>query len=859
MMDPFSAIGFASNVLTFIDYGWKLFTETRAIYDSSATADDLTVEAITKHLTQLSSAITQSPVYGQELQEIAQTCQQVADDLHAVLQKLKLPLRFSLILSRKRKKFESFLLAVRKVWSKSEVEAFTGRLFKLQLSLLVRINWMLLNESSDVRRGIARLEKVNQLMLVQNDGNLTSLRNEAAQYVKHLQNDRLLDEFGKMQELMAQSKQFIYETAQETSSLMRSLSARLSELEQCTKNAQKHSAFLKSLYYDAIQYRHDNIDEAHAKTFGWVLSSKSSTFVEWLRNDGNLFWIQGKAGSGKSTLVKFLYQSREMRRHLCSWAGTKQLVVAKYFFWNSGTTLQKSQEGLLRSLLFEILRACPELIDLVYLDRHENDGLGTTVDSWTRRELMRTFEKLAGARLSTRFFFLIDGLDEYKGDTLELVETVYKLASLPEVKVCTSSRPWTQFVNAFGDDEKSVIKLEDLTKGDIQSYVFDRLQSNKYFQELTSDVSAYKAIANEVVARAQGVFLWVVLVVRSLLEGATYADSFTDMYARLEAFPKDLDAYFRHIIDDIPAIYRRRTALTLRIALDADRPLPLSTYYFVDELTADPWFALKLDRIGGTSFEFNRIRRRMTARLDGRCKGLLEVVPNNLLDGPLRSRQVEFMHRTVKDFLLSIGTESVTLEALPEDFDSYSILCHAFLAETKFTNSNPIKPARDFARYAALVKEEDIEAKKIDLAIYDIEKEYNDDPGLRGRGAGFVQLAHESGLLWYVRREQTENSNQPVSTSLRNVIYMLGNREAVEAGRLPATIRCLLESARKQDADSICEVVTEFSTKWVSEHEHSAPLGQQIREIEELFERLGYTPNDHSGSGKLQSSGSRVR
>ena len=143
-MDPFSAIGFASNVLTFIDFGWRLFTETRAIYDSSATVEDLTIETITKNLTQLSSAIAQSPLHWQELQEIARSCQQVADDLHAVLQKLKLPLRFSLTLSRKRKKFESFLLAVRKVWSKSEIEAFTGRLFKLQLSLLVRINWMLL-------------------------------------------------------------------------------------------------------------------------------------------------------------------------------------------------------------------------------------------------------------------------------------------------------------------------------------------------------------------------------------------------------------------------------------------------------------------------------------------------------------------------------------------------------------------------------------------------------------------------------------------------------------------------------------------------------------------------------------------
>ncbi|TRX88511.1 hypothetical protein FHL15_010626 [Xylaria flabelliformis] len=318
----------------------------------------------------------------------------------------------------------------------------------------------------------------------------------------------------------------------------------------------------------------------------------------------------------------------------------------------------------------------------------------------------------------------------YKGDALELLGTIQRLDCLPDTKVCTSSRPWTQFLDISGGNKQFLMKLEDLTRNDVHRYVFDRLFTNK---------------------------------------------------RRLTDFPEDLETYFQRMIDDIPEVHRFRTALTLRIALAADGPLPLSTYYFIDELLSDPNFSLKIKRRVVTEMEYNAIRRRMTARLDGRCRGLLEAVIVRNLDAPWQNRHVDFLHRTVKDFLSSPGTESVTLSTAPDLFDPYSTLSHAFLAETKLTRGNLMGPVEDFANYAALMKEIDIEPTRIDFAIYNIEAEFKSFVSYNKlRSKDFYKIVRTQGL---------ENSARGDTLCghliLKEAISLPNNTEVVESVTAP--------------------------------------------------------------------------
>ncbi|KAB8228167.1 uncharacterized protein BDW43DRAFT_316146 [Aspergillus alliaceus] len=66
------------------------------------------------------------------------------------------------------------------------------------------------------------------------------------------------------------------------------------------------------------------------------------------------FWIKGKAGSGKSTIMKFVFQQT-----LTSKDGRD--VNISFFFNARGEELEKTTPGMYRSLLFQLLEFVPEL------------------------------------------------------------------------------------------------------------------------------------------------------------------------------------------------------------------------------------------------------------------------------------------------------------------------------------------------------------------------------------------------------------------------------------------------------------------------------------------------------------------
>lgn len=55
-------------------------------------------------------------------------------------------------------------------------------------------------------------------------------------------------------------------------------------------------------------------------------------------------------------------------------------------------------------------------------------------------------------------------------------------------------------------------------------------------------------LTKELVERAQGFFLWVYLVIRSIFQGLTNADKISDLERRVANLPADLETYFRHML-----------------------------------------------------------------------------------------------------------------------------------------------------------------------------------------------------------------------------------------------------------------------------------------------------------------------
>ena len=412
------------------------------------------------------------------------------------------------------------------------------------------------------------------------------------------------------------------------------LSSKLEELKDIAERSATEYRILESLRYHRMEARQEKIIDAHAQTFKWIFDSSSqlsskANFVEWLTNGNDIFWITGKAGSGKSTLMKFLSHHRSSTSALQRWAGDKELITATFYFWYAGTELQKSQQGLLQSLLHGLLSQCPEIMPQVISKRWELCTRTQYTDSrWTRAELLDAFAQLSNQHtLKKRFCFFIDGLDEYDGDHSEVVDLVQGFARSRDIKVCLSSRPWNVFTRAFGLGSHPKFHLEDLTQQDIKSYVQDTLGGNKLFCQLAEgkDSARCRELENGVVCRAQGVFLWVFLVVRSLMEGLTNADRITDLERRLESLPTDLEAYFRHMLENIEEFYVQQTVQTFHVALQAVEPLSLMTYAMMDELEENPRYAIELPVQQMTTTDIESQCQDMKLRINARCKDLLQI------------------------------------------------------------------------------------------------------------------------------------------------------------------------------------------------------------------------------------------
>lgn len=421
----------------------------------------------------------------------------------------------------------------------------------------------------------------------------------------------------------------------------------------------KEQAFLRSLDFPSRAHRSNDISAAHEESFGWILDgaegqasssppeeAKHPSFREWLRSGDGIFWISGKAGSGKSTLMKWLMDQEPLLREVKHWAGSRKGAVAAHYFWAAGSEMQKSQKGLIQALLYQALGACPELIPEICSTRWAATSLCDSENSkdWPLRELFGVFRALATRdNLPVRFCFLIDGADEYDGDHFELCAFLKDISTSKNLKLCISSRPWNVFEDAFGALAFRKIYIHDLTRQDILSYVQCELSRHSQWGEPYFTAEQMRFIVNTVTDRATGVFLWVFLAVRSLRKGLVNGDTFFDLQRQLERLPTDLEPFFKHMLDIVGDDYSEHMGRLLRIATNAKRSLHLQFYHMQENELADVDYALHMPIEAYTPGEIQARLAQCGRRINARCGGLLEI----------KEGRVEFLHRTVRDFLLT--------------------------------------------------------------------------------------------------------------------------------------------------------------------------------------------------------------
>ncbi|PNP76046.1 hypothetical protein FNYG_10604 [Fusarium nygamai] len=260
------------------------------------------------------------------------------------------------------------------------------------------------------------------------------------------------------------------------------------------------------------------------------------SFNSWLKSDDKLFYIQGKPGSGKSTLIKFILNQSQTRRLIHEWS--PDAIVISYFFWKIGSEEQNSIKGLWCSLLYQRLQDQQHLI-LSTLQHFRHLSLHSEYHDWSIKDLQDVWNYVA--KLDTRHICMfIDGMDEVRDQDgfSKLAQSIQLLSQPPRTKMCVSTRPEAQIVRWVRTTNAEGILLEDLTRFDMLQFVRDR------FRQLlpNSQVSRKRSqdLRRELVDKAQGVFLWLHLATRSIIEGIENDDSEDMLFARLNALPGDL-------------------------------------------------------------------------------------------------------------------------------------------------------------------------------------------------------------------------------------------------------------------------------------------------------------------------------
>jgi hypothetical protein len=412
----------------------------------------------------------------------------------------------------------------------------------------------------------------------------------------------------------------------------------LSALTRVEKERHLQLHLVDHLSFEAQADREYRIAKAYSETFQWIFSKPDeqgdrhwSNFVTWLEGDeDHLYWITGKAGSGKSTLMKYILHEERCLKHLQVWAGNNTpLILARFYFWNSGSQSQMSSEGLLRSIIHDALKQSPHLAPILFPSRWRRYELfGSNTHPWTLVELMHAFENLVVSSGTKRFklCLFVDGLDEFDGDHHEMINLFKRAVSFPNVKACLSSRPWVIFEEAFV--RRPSIMLQDLTYPDIIRYTTENFHRNSGFSALRRREPEFAAsLVENLVKKACGVFLWVTLVVKSLLTGLSNYDRIADLQRRLDGFPTDLEDFYQKIFNSIEPEYVEHACQLFRLAGEARSNLTALALSFADEEDDDLLFK---SQVGPLAMEELSDRNEATKRrLNSRCKGLLEVASDN--------------------------------------------------------------------------------------------------------------------------------------------------------------------------------------------------------------------------------------
>ncbi|KAI3318545.1 hypothetical protein HD806DRAFT_526288 [Xylariaceae sp. AK1471] len=390
-------------------------------------------------------------------------------------------------------------------------------------------------------------------------------------------------------------------------------------------------SLIDQLYFDKIDERLTALKPAQNNTCRWFLDHpeyRSWHDLTQQPDHGGFLWITGNPGTGKSTLMKFLFEHAKSNP-----IGGQSQITLSFFFLARGTPEEKSIKGLYRSLLHQLFAKAEDL--KACLDWMTADGARTIVRNGWHEEVLKHTLKHAVQKLGSRpLLIFVDALDECNKDqAADMVSFFEELCDFSEeaqvrLQICFSSRHYPTIVINAGN--KVTLEHEPGHTEDLERYIrlkLKRLGGSKQSQLLRS----------EILNKSKQIFLWVVLVIEILTrEYPSASVSINKLREHLKTIPPGLKDLFNLILlrdeDNL-----ERLELCLKWILFATRPLTPQELYFAIQFGLGGKCSGHWDPEDVTLDE-------MKIFATSSSKGLAEVTRN-------KSCEVQFIHESVREFL----------------------------------------------------------------------------------------------------------------------------------------------------------------------------------------------------------------
>ena len=276
-------------------------------------------------------------------------------------------------------------------------------------------------------------------------------------------------------------------------------------------------------------------------------------FPKWLSTSDRPYWINGKPGSGKSTLMAYLAVSKQTMAHLRLrdenyWTGHF------YFDYRAGKNLPNNITGLYRTLLHQLAdqneQIKERLTTLLEGGRLRVDNQQNLLDAICEAQILSGY----------KFCLFLDGLDEFEGGVIEVVHMCQLIKQRIPVKFCLASRPDSQLPNTL--NLWSQITMQEFNEASMLLYIERKVQKASA-TNYTIERRFHPTLTKYLIRRAEGILLWFKLVVDMVVEQFDQGASNSDIVDLVQDVPDTLDEVYHRILEMIPQRDRPEASLLL--------------------------------------------------------------------------------------------------------------------------------------------------------------------------------------------------------------------------------------------------------------------------------------------------------